>query len=85
VDKPIEYDSEGNILSLEEYHFEDVIIEPEESHIVHHHRDAGDRYGVRYEEALALEAAYQRRRADRLEELCKKLEERVSVIERRLG
>jgi hypothetical protein len=28
---------------------------------------AGDRYGIRYEEALCIEAAYQRRRADRLE------------------
>lgn len=28
---------------------------------------AGDRYGIRYEEALALEAAYQRWRMDKLE------------------
>lgn len=28
---------------------------------------AGDRYGVRYEQALCVEAAYQRRRADRIE------------------
>lgn len=28
---------------------------------------AGDRYGLRYEEALAMEAAWQRRRADRIE------------------
>src|SRR5690606_29633088 len=28
---------------------------------------AGDRYGLRYEEALTMEAAWQRRRADRIE------------------
>ena len=39
---------------------------------------AGDRYSVRYEEALAVEAAYQRRRADRLEA-------RIEAIEKKLG
>lgn len=29
---------------------------------------AGDRYGIRYSEALCLEAAYQRRRAERMEQ-----------------
>lgn len=42
---------------------------------------AGDRYGVRYEEALCLEAAYQRRRADRLEERLEALEKRMAVVE----
>ncbi|MBD9542223.1 tail fiber domain-containing protein [Ensifer sp. ENS04] len=31
-------------------------------------REAGNRYGIRYEEALALEAAYQRRKLERLEQ-----------------
>ena len=35
---------------------------------------AGDRYGIRYSEALCLEAAYQRRRAQRLEERVARLE-----------
>ncbi|THK38154.1 hypothetical protein EHS39_11460 [Ensifer sp. MPMI2T] len=30
--------------------------------------EAGERYGIRYEEALALEAAYQRRRLERIEQ-----------------
>jgi len=36
---------------------------------------AGERYGIRYTEALALEAALQRRRADRMEARLAKLEE----------
>lgn len=40
--------------------------------------EAGDVWSVRYEEALAMEAAWQRRRADRLEE-------RIARLERRLG
>ena len=39
---------------------------------------AGDEYGIRYTEALCIEAAYQRRRADRLEE-------RLAAIEAKLG
>lgn len=31
--------------------------------------EAGSLYGIRYEEAFAIEAAYQRRRMDRIEEL----------------
>ena len=43
--------------------------------------EAGDRYGIRYEEALCLEAAYQRRRADRLEERLAALEKRMTIAE----
>lgn len=39
--------------------------------------EAGDLYSIRYEEALAMEAAYQRRRADRLEQRVAALEETV--------
>lgn len=35
---------------------------------------AGSLYGIRYEEALCIEAAYQRRRADRLEARLEALE-----------
>lgn len=40
--------------------------------------DAGDRWSIRYEEALVIEAAYQRRRADRIEA-------RLAAIEAALG
>ena len=40
---------------------------------------AGNRYSIRYEEALILEAAYQRRRADRIEERLQALEERLGA------
>lgn len=39
---------------------------------------SGSLYGIRYEEALAMEAAYQRRRADRIEQ-------RLAEIERLLS
>ena len=39
--------------------------------------DGGDRYALRYEECLCLEAAYQRRRADRIEARLAALEARV--------
>ena len=39
---------------------------------------AGDAYGLRYTEALCMEAAYQRRRADRAEA-------RITALEQRLG
>jgi len=41
-------------------------------------QDAGDAYGIRYEEALCIEAAYQRRRADRLEARIAALEEKLA-------
>lgn len=37
-------------------------------------REAGQLFGIRYEEALALEAAYNRRRSDRIEERLARLE-----------
>lgn len=40
---------------------------------------AGNKYGLRYEEALCMEAAYQRRRADRLEERIARLEALLDV------
>lgn len=41
-------------------------------------RPAGDAYSLRYEEALCMEAAYQRRRADRLEARIAALEEALN-------
>lgn len=46
---------------------------------------AGDRYSLRYEEALCMEAAYQRRRADRAEARIASLEARLAALEARLG
>ncbi len=46
---------------------------------------AGDQYSIRYEEALCIEAAYQRRRADRLEKKVQDLEARLAAIEAKLG
>ena len=42
------------------------VLEPERTEIVQIAMDAGSRYGIRYEEALALEAALQRRNFQRL-------------------
>jgi hypothetical protein len=64
-------------VSPEESHEETRVVEPEVSHVEHHHKDAGDRYGIRYEEALCMEAAYQRRRADRMEARLAALEAKV--------
>lgn len=44
--------------------------------------EAGESYAVRYEEALVIEAAYQRRRADRLEARISELEERMTALEK---
>ena len=53
--------------------------EPEEKddlgNVIAPAREASDDFAIRYEEALCMEAAYQRRKADRLEERVKKLEE----------
>ena len=48
-------------------------------------RDAGDVYSLRYDECLCLEAAYQRRRAQRLEESVSDLEMRLAALEALTG
>ncbi len=48
-------------------------------------REAGDEYSLRYTEALAMEAAYQRRRAARAEARISALEERLAAVEAELG
>lgn len=62
IDKEAILDAEGNEL------------EPERTHIEIVHHPAGDRYGIRYSEALALECAYQRWKLEKLEEKLAKLE-----------
>ena len=78
IDKEAVYNSDGLEITPAITHYEERIIEPEESHIVHHHVDAGDLYSLRYEECFAVEAAYQRRRANRMEA-------RLAAIEAKLG
>lgn len=69
VDKAEELDENGELVSAEESHTETV------------HITAGNRYGIRYSEALCIEAAYQRRRADRMEERLAKLEAALGIPE----
>lgn len=56
VDQPEVTDDDGNITTPEVSHVEKRLVTA-----------AGDRYGIRYEEALALEAAYQRWRLAQIE------------------
>ena len=56
-DAPAAQDSEGNEVTPAKTHTEKRLVTA-----------AGDRYGIRYSEALCLEAAYQRRRAERMEQ-----------------
>lgn len=67
IDKEAEYDSEGNEISPKQSHIEKKLI-----------TSAGNRYGIRYSEALCIEAAYQRRRADKLEERIKAIEDKLN-------
>ena len=48
-------------------------------------RSAGSRYGIRYEEALVLEAAYQRRENEKLKNELTNLQIRLNVLESKLG
>ena len=67
VDQEEVLDEEGNVIQERQVHTEQRLVQ-----------SAGDRYSIRYDEALVLEAAYQRRRADRIEA-------RLSALEERLG
>lgn len=66
-------------------HKEEREVSPEISHIEHRHSEATDLYSIRYEELLCVEAAYQRRRADRAEARIAALEERLAALEARLA
>jgi hypothetical protein len=50
----------------------------EQGNITEPAKPAGNRYSLRYEEALCMEAAYQRRRADRLEARIEALERAIN-------
>lgn len=68
-DEPPMLDADGNEVTPAKTHTEKRLVTA-----------AGDRYGIRYSEALCLEAAYQRRRADRLEARTEILEKRVEEL-----
>lgn len=68
-DEPPVLDADGNEVTPAKTHTEKRLVTA-----------AGDRYGIRYSEALCLEAAYQRRRADRLEARTEILEKRVEEL-----
>ena len=70
-DAPAVLDSEGNEVAPAKTHAEKRLVTA-----------AGDRYGIRYSEALCLEAAYQRRRARRLESSVSDLETRLAALEK---
>ena len=70
VDREETYNEDGSIKEPEEFHYEENVLSPA--------REAGSCYSIRYEEALALECAYQRRRADRIEA-------RLAALEKKLG
>jgi hypothetical protein len=57
TDKPAEYDEDGNEIVPAETHVEKKLV-----------RAAGNAYGIRYGEALALECAYQRWKLEQLEQ-----------------
>ena len=56
-----------------------------EGNLMRNAREAGDEYSLRYEEALCMEAAYQRRRADRAEARISALEARLATLEAKLN
>jgi len=57
----------------------------DDGEVIQEAQPAGNQYALRYEEALCMEAAYQRRRADRAEARLAALEERLAAIEAKLG
>lgn len=63
------YDEDGNQIRPAQFHTEKRLV-----------CKAGNRYGIRYTEALCLEAAYQRRKADRLEARIAALEAKLGIV-----
>ncbi|MCR5563998.1 MAG: tail fiber domain-containing protein [Desulfovibrio sp.] len=74
VDAEAVVDSDGNKVSPTVAHTEKRLIQ-----------EAGDKYSIRYEEALALECVYQRDRADKAETRIAALEERMAALEAKLA
>ena len=60
-------------------------LEDEQGQVLEEALPAGDRYSLRYEEALCMEAACQRRENARLKKRVADLEDRLAALELRLG
>lgn len=71
-------DGEETVVDAEAYVDEHGVEHPAVTHVETLHEDAVDLWMVRYAEAQAMEAAYQRRRADRFEARLAALENRVA-------
>lgn len=69
---------EETVVDAESYVDEQGVEHPAVTHVETRHEDAVDLWMVRYAEAQAMEAAYQRRRADRMESRIAALEEKLS-------
>lgn len=68
-------DEQGNIIT--------PAVTEERTRIIQHAREAGDRYAIRYEELLCLEAAYQRWLGAQRDARMDALESRLAVMEAR--
>ena len=68
------------LLCYDKWEAQDAVLD-EDGNEIEPAQEAGDRYSIRYEEALILEAAFQRRRADRIEARLQALEERLNNAE----
>lgn len=74
VDVPAVLDGNGNEVTPAQKHTEQRVV-----------TEAGSRYGIRYSEAICIEAAYQRRRAQRLEESVSALIKRIDSLEKKIS
>lgn len=75
------YDEQGREVKAARYE-DGALVSPEEYEEVEHTTPGiagGNKYAVRYSEALVFEAAYQRRRADRIEQRLSRLEELAEI------
>lgn len=70
IDAPATIDDDGNEITPEQKHIDHVLVQ-----------EAGDAWTIRYAEAQAMEAAYQRRRAARAEARLDALEQRLDEME----
>lgn len=77
---PAVYDADGNLVSPELWE----MTEPAHEKLVAESYVVGEKYGIRYEEALVLEAALQRRKYTRLLTLTEKLASRVEILASRV-
>ena len=71
---------EYGILCYDEWDEEAEVVDVD-GNVIQHYREAGDRYGVRYEEALCLEAALLRREKLKVANKLAELEERLARLE----